>query len=89
MHFRVLWARRRWAVWLFLICEGLSVMSYFVSVLIIPNTFDKNFFFSAPFWRDTILISLGSTVPAVLMKVAEQQVQECLLTRRTHRKTLW
>jgi phospholipid-translocating ATPase len=84
MHFSVLWKQRRFAFFLFFAAEAFSLFCYFFSVVILPNTFDNKFFFSAPFWRNTVIISLASIFPVAIIKFIESRIQIYLLRRKTH-----
>lgn len=84
IHFRVLWKQRRAAFFLFFAAEAFSLFCYFISVVILPNTFDRNFFFSADFWRNTTIISLASIAPVAMLKFIDNKVQEYMLSRKTH-----
>ena len=67
LHFKILWKQRRLHFWLFIAAECFSLAAFFIAVLVLPDTFDKSFFFSAAFAYKVALICLASIGPIFLM----------------------
>jgi phospholipid-translocating ATPase len=63
VNFRILWKQRRMHFWLFLLAELFSVLAFFIAVLVLPDTIDKTFFFSASFASKVAIISIASIGP--------------------------
>lgn len=72
MHFRILWQQRRRHFFLFVLAEMFSLLAFFMAVLLLPNTFDRAFFFSAPFAAKVSLICLASIGPIFALWVANR-----------------
>ncbi|ESL07994.1 hypothetical protein TRSC58_04311 [Trypanosoma rangeli SC58] len=62
-HLRILWKQRRMHLYLFIAAECFSIASYFIAVLVLPETFDQAFFFSWGCWWRVSVITLAIIVP--------------------------
>ncbi|EKG05137.1 phospholipid-translocating ATPase, putative [Trypanosoma cruzi] len=62
-HLRILWKQRRRHLYLFIAAECFSIASYFVAVVVLPETIDRNFFFSSGCWWRVTVITLAIIVP--------------------------
>lgn len=67
VHFRVLWEQRRLHLWLFLASEMVSLAFFFSAVFLLPDTFDRRFFFSSQFWLKTVIICAASIGPIFVL----------------------
>jgi len=67
MNFRILWKQRRLHVALFIAAEVFSLLCFFAAALLLPDTFDKNFFFSLRFVRLTTIVCVGSIGPIFIL----------------------
>eukprot|EP00658_Telonema_sp_P-2_P035815 TRINITY_DN25992_c0_g1_i2.p1 TRINITY_DN25992_c0_g1~~TRINITY_DN25992_c0_g1_i2.p1 ORF type:complete len:274 (+),score=50.27 TRINITY_DN25992_c0_g1_i2:147-968(+) len=67
VHFRVLWEQRRLHLWLFLAAEAVSLVFFFSAVFLLPDTFDKKFFFSPQFGLKTLIICAASIGPIFVL----------------------
>ncbi|RNF07043.1 putative phospholipid-transporting ATPase IIB [Trypanosoma rangeli] len=62
-HLRILWKQRRMHLYLFIAAECFSIASYFIAVLVLPETIDQAFFFSWSCWWRVSVITLAIIVP--------------------------
>lgn len=67
VNFTILWKQRRLHFWLFLAAELFSVVAFFTAVLVLPNTIDRKFFFSGPFFSRVAIICLASIGPIFVL----------------------
>ncbi|KAG5468369.1 hypothetical protein LSCM1_02349 [Leishmania martiniquensis] len=67
-HLRILWRERRWRFFLFLSSEVVSLLMFFLAVVVLPDTFDRYFFFSWSCWWRVAVICLASILPLVIFQ---------------------
>ncbi|EPY24603.1 phospholipid-translocating ATPase [Angomonas deanei] len=67
-HLSTLWHQRRSHFWLYIGAELLSLVMFFVAVLVLPDTFDKAFFFSWSCWWRVFVICLASIGPLIVFR---------------------
>ena len=67
IHFRILWKQRRLHLLLFAAAEAFSIFAFFFAVMVLPNTIDRQFFFSTPFWAKTGVICAASIGPILIL----------------------
>ncbi|KAG5491748.1 hypothetical protein JIQ42_01656 [Leishmania sp. Namibia] len=73
-HLRILWRARRWRFFLFLSSEVLSLLMFFLAVVVLPDTFDRDFFFSWSCWRRIAVICLASVLPLVIFQAVGKYI---------------
>ncbi|RNE98439.1 putative phospholipid-transporting ATPase IIB [Trypanosoma conorhini] len=73
-HLRILWKQRRRHLYLFIAAECFSIASYFVAVLVLPETIDQNFFFSWGCWWRVSVITLVIIIPIYALQLLSTYV---------------
>lgn len=84
VSFRILWNQRRLHFFLFFLAEIVSLLVYFASVFVLPETFDVKFFFSDVFWRNVGIIAGCSIVPVAVLIFIDNAIRQWLKNRRTN-----
>ncbi|KAH9577472.1 P-type ATPase [Trypanosoma melophagium] len=74
VHVRILWSQRRNHLYLFIAAECFSLASYFFAVLLLPETIDKDFFFSWSCWWRVSVISLAIVCPIYFLRILSTYV---------------
>lgn len=74
VHLRILWRERRRRFYLFLGSEVLSLLLFFLAVVVLPDTFDRVFFFSWSCWWRVAVICLASIGPLMIFQLIGKYV---------------
>jgi phospholipid-translocating ATPase len=69
VHLRILWRERRRRFFLFLGSEVVSLLLFFLSVSVLPDTFDRDFFFSLSCWWRVAVICIASIGPLMVFQI--------------------
>lgn len=77
VHHRVLWRQRRLHFALFLLAEAASLFMFFLAVLFLPDTFDRNFFFSVRFLQNVCIIAAASIGPVLIIGLVAKPLHRC------------
>lgn len=74
VHLRILWRERRRRFFLFLGSEVVSLLLFFLAVVVLPDTFDRAFFFSWSCWWRVAVICLASVGPLMVFQLIGRYV---------------
>jgi len=74
VHLRILWRQRRTRLALFLLAVGASVLCFVFSPVMLPDTFDEEFFYSWGCWWRIGLMCWCSLAPLYIFSVFGQRV---------------
>lgn len=74
VHLGILWRERRRRFFLFVGAEVLSLLLFFLAVVLLPDTFDRSFFFSWSCWWRVAVICLASIGPLMVFQLIGKYV---------------
>ncbi|KPI84886.1 putative aminophospholipid translocase [Leptomonas seymouri] len=74
VHLCILWRERRLRFFLFLGSEVLSLVVFFLAVIVLPDTFDRVFFFSWSCWWRVAVICLASIGPLMVFRLIGEYI---------------